>query len=310
MTITTTNYHRTKHLGEDDLLPLSAGCPWCGGSQRKSLVDLQSEPNVSLLECHSCHAVSESRMPTPAALAHYYGQYYDDAQYDRSGEKVTIGDSLHMGRSLARWMQGRDSNGHLIVLDFGGGDGTVAAVAVQELLNQGHIKSGQITVVDYNNMIVSSNDPRIVIVHAPTLAYLTARKFHVVMASAVIEHIPDGRATLDELLSLVAPGGAFYARTPQVASFVRLSRYIGIRWDFTFPGHVHDLGQRFWEGLFSRPSMAKDFGIVLSKPSLVEARLADAPMRAMMAYLFKLPWYLLRRHWGFVGGWEITVTRR
>jgi SAM-dependent methyltransferase len=249
-------------------------------------------------------------MPTPVALACYYDEYYNDAQYVKSGERVTIGDSQYMGRSVARWMRGRDSNGELKVLDFGGGDGTVAATAMQELLNQGYIESGQITVVDYNNTIACSSDSRMIISHAPPLKNLPTRDFHVVLASAVIEHIPDGRATLNELLNLVAPGGAFYARTPQVASFVRLSRQIGIRWDFTFPGHVHDLGQRFWEELFSAPAMAKDFEIVISKPSLVEAKFADAPMRALMAYLCKLPWYVLRQRWGFVGGWEITVTRR
>ena len=254
--------------------------------------------------------MSASRMPTDEALGRYYGAYYDDAQYRKRGEKVTIGDSRHMGRSLASWMKCRAVDRRLRVLDFGGGDGTVAALAVEELLRQSVIESAEILVVDYNDKIEPRADSRIKMGHAKTLDAVVDDDFDVVLASAVMEHIPAGRSTMDQLLRRVRPGGVFYARTPQVASFFRVCRPLGIRLDFTFPGHVHDLGQRFWEGCFQAPDLAPDFNIVLSKPSLVESRLMEAPIRAIVARLFKAPWYLLGRHWSFVGGWEIVVERR
>lgn len=311
MTIATTTYHRSRHLSEAELLPASPGCPWCGSRDRVRLARLQAQPEVDLLECRNCHACSASRMPTAATLASYYGSYYDDDQFKTDvGVKVTIGDPRHMGRSLALWMRPRVALRALRVLDFGGGDGTVAALAADELLRTGAVASASVTVVDYNDETMQPPDPRIGIEHFRELDQVAGRQFDVVMASAVVEHIPDGRAVVDRLLELVRPGGVFYARTPQMAAFVHFADRLGLSLDFTYPGHVHDLGQRFWEGFFSSSAMAGRFGIVLSKPSLVEACFRRAPFRATMAYLCKLPWYLLGRRWQYVGGWEIVVERR
>lgn len=311
MTIATTTYHRSQHLSEAALLPENAFCPWCGSRDRAPLARLQERPQVDLLECGGCHACSASRMPTEATLASYYGSYYDDEQYQRTaGVKVTIGDPRRMGRGLARWMKSRVEGHAIRILDFGGGDGTVAAMAAAELLRGGLISQAHVTVVDYNDETAPAPDPRIGIEHFRELDPVAGRQFDVVMASAVVEHIPEGRAAVDRLLELVRPSGVFYARTPQMAAFVRLANRMGLRLDFTFPGHVHDLGQRFWEGLFRSPALAARFGIVLSKPSLVEACFREAPFRAMMAHACKLPWYLLGRRWRFVGGWEIVVERR
>lgn len=310
MTIATTTYHRSRHLSEAELLPVTTGCPWCGSRDRVPLTRLQAQPEVDLLECRSCHACSASRMPTAATLADYYGSYYEADRFKtEAGVKVTIGDPRHMGRSLARWMSPRVAFRKLRILDFGGGDGTVAVLAADELLRADAVASVSVTVVDYNDETIRPSDARIGMEHFRELHQVAGREFDIVMASAVVEHIPEGRMAVDELLELVRPGGVFYARTPQMAAFVQLADRLGLRLDFTYPGHVHDLGQRFWEGLFSSPTMAGRFGIVLSKPSLVEACFRHSPFRAMMAHLCKLPWYLLGRRWGFVGGWEIVVER-
>jgi SAM-dependent methyltransferase len=311
MTIATTTYHRSQHLGAAELLPESAGCPWCGGRDRVPLSRLQERPDVDLLECRGCHACSASLMPTEATLAAYYGSYYDDENFKAgAGAKVTIGDPRRMGRSLARWMESRATLQAIRILDFGGGDGTVAAKAAAELLRAGVISHAHVTVVDYNDETAHSPNPQIEIERFRDLDEIPAREFDVVMASAVLEHIPDGRRAVDRLLELVRPGGVFYARTPQMAAFVRLADRLGLRLDFTYPGHVHDLGQRFWEDLFNSPAMAAQFGIVLSKPSLVEACFRQAPLRALLVHACKLPWYLLGRRWSFVGGWEIVVESR
>ena len=102
----------------------------------------------------------------------------------------------------------------------------------------------------------------------------------------------------------------FYARTPCVAPLMGWAGRLGVRWDFTFPAHLHDLGQAFWEGWFARGGAAERFRIVRSRPSIVETTLSKHLVRTVVARVIKSPWYVLGRSYGLVGGWEIFATRR
>jgi hypothetical protein len=106
------------------------------------------------------------------------------------------------------------------------------------------------------------------------------------------------------------PAGYFYARTPYVVPFARLIRTL----DFTYPGHVHDLGSAFWN------RVSKTFSLnarcVITGPSLVETTLASHPGRTVMAAVLKAPARFeellskrtrMDRWWNFVGGWEIML---
>jgi hypothetical protein len=312
MQYATANYHHTRQMEESDLLPASHVCPWCGSDHTEKLALLQSSPDVVLLECGQCHAISASRMPTADALGKYYSTYYVGKSYENSA-KVTLGKPKRMGRrlsSLAREAGVSATNGEINILDFGGGDGTLSILTAEELLKDGMAQRMSVSVVDYCKDHAPSPDPRITVKFFPTLADLDAPSYQMVIASGVVEHIPEGPKALAEALSKVQPGGMFYARTPQMGSFVRLSSKLNMKWDFTFPAHVYDLGQDFWEGYFSSDSMKKRFEIVASRPSLVEASFSDSPLLATLSFLFKAPWHLLGRHWGFVGGWEIATKAR
>jgi hypothetical protein len=124
-----------------------------------------------------------------------------------------------------------------------------------------------------------------------------------------MEHITAPRPILDELLAKVKVGGHFYARTPYVTPFMQLLEFFGQRWDLTFPAHVHDLGQSFWEGQFGQAGHYRHFVTLHSRPSIVEASFRTHFIKAIISLAFKLPWHFLGRRWGFVGGWEI-VSRR
>ena len=100
----------------------------------------------------------------------------------------------------------------------------------------------------------------------------------------------------------------FYARTPYVLPLLRLLKRFGIELDFTYPGHLHDLGQNFWNNI---PNMYRDFNlrILRSCPSIVETSFGQDFMTTLLAYIFKFPWYVLRGFYGYVGGWEIFIIK-
>lgn len=303
-------YHQTRHLDESHLLPETKVCPWCRSLRSARLVLLQESPDVRLLECTQCNAVFTSRMPSAGALESYYRSYYTQAACAKSGAAVTLGNPRRMGRHIARLMRNIGAQRSVRILDFGGGDGTVAVETAVVLLGCSLVNQAEITVVDYNRTHATLPDRRITLKSALQLEDLPDEEFHLVIASAVLEHIPEAPRILAQILSRVLPGGMLYIRTPQVRSFVLLAQRLHFTWDFTFPAHVYDLGQDFWETYFAAATMPERFEVVSSRPSLVEASFRESPLRAGLAGLFKLPWHLLGRRWGFVGGWEIVVKRR
>ena len=135
--------------------------------------------------------------------------------------------------------------------------------------------------------------------------------YDLVIASAVIEHVPAARQFLTELLNRIRPGGCFYARTPYVAPLLRLLP----GFDFTFPGHVHDLGPAFWASVpdvFDSRLRIRHF-----QTSLVETSCRENPARAALAHALKLPSRFetifrqrpTRLMWPYVGGWEVVLER-
>jgi len=133
MIIPSTLYHSSKHLPEAKLHPVVSACPWCGCVTRKSIAILQQNPPVTLLDCPECFATSTSRMPTSEALADYYASYYAPEKFGKMGAKVTAGHPGRMGAHFSQWMEGRNQGQVLRILDFGGGDGTVAVHAADLL---------------------------------------------------------------------------------------------------------------------------------------------------------------------------------
>ena len=310
MQVSSTSYHRSKHLEEQELRPEEGSCPWCGCVNRATIVSLQLNPLVTLEECPICFAVSASRMPTDAALSNYYDSYYRGDKFHQAGAKVTVGSPHRMGNHVAQWMVDRDRGGALRILDFGGGDGSVATNAAEILLNrQQSMRQLEIAVVDYNPKPVQLSSEAIRLQHYPELDDLPPGEFDFVIASAILEHIPAPSKVFDRLLGLVRHGGGFYARTPFVVPMLKLFRGIGVNMDFTFPAHLHDLGQSFWENQFALAACKSGFRVVASRPSIVETTFSNNFVRTLAAHLFKLPWFVFGRKWKLVGGWEVALER-
>ncbi|PKK88281.1 MAG: hypothetical protein CVV64_19485 [Candidatus Wallbacteria bacterium HGW-Wallbacteria-1] len=317
-------FHSSLHLDEKDLLPESSLCPICGAEicpdqiQGKSF-SLQDDPRVLLRKCGSCHAASASRMPTQEALNRYYCSYYESALSSSAGN-VTFEDSRRFARHLTNTILRFSPVGHISILDFGGGDGSLSCAMALELVEHG-VDSVKVTVVDYGTELIASPDSRIVLRSLSSLDGSTGDEpngdshgefngeFNIIIASAVLEHIPDAGKTLHRLLDLLSPGGFFYARTPVVLPLMKLCALMGIKWDFTFPAHLHDLGQNFWESVFTGDNKKGRFRVIKSKPSIVETTFRGHFLRTLAACVLKTPWYLLGSRYQLVGGWEILVRK-
>ncbi|HBZ57427.1 MAG TPA: hypothetical protein DEO88_18655, partial [Syntrophobacteraceae bacterium] len=227
----TTIFHQSRHLKEQDTYDCSTTCPICGLATGRSIVGrIQSDPDILLLECHNCHGASASRMPQPRILEEFYRQYY------RPEEQLHV--TFHNPARFARHIAGLIPHGWfaeknlLKILDFGGGDGSLALALEARLPIE-----GQITVVDYEEGHAA--DGRIRWERSLDEA---VGPFDLILASAVLEHIPEVQPVFGQLFARLASGGICYARTPWVAPYMKRFK----RFDFTYPGHVHDMGAGFW----------------------------------------------------------------
>jgi SAM-dependent methyltransferase len=301
-----TTFHSGVHLEERQLEAAERACPLCLSEKpRSSVLRLQSGPDVELLSCETCGGYSASRMPTPEALRDYYRDYYEDAD-----QRITFDLpqrlALHIFR---RAFPAAPPSRRIDLLDFGGGDAEIARRIANGLLEAG-APSVHILLVDYNAEVRPSDSARISLERVETLERVEKGAFDLVVASAILEHIPRPRRDLASLFDALGPGGVFYARTPSVVPLLKLCGRFGMRCDFTFPGHVHDLGQKFWRTILSHLSLQGTIDVLDARPSPVETTLRNHPFRTVAAQLLKAPWHLLGSSWGFVGGWEVFFQRR
>lgn len=301
-----TAFHRGQHLDENELEPESDLCPVCAcDGVRKPIVFLQSKPEVRFNGCSKCKAISASRMPKPSALERYYSSYYDEAAV----EQVTFDKPFRLAKLLAEaYLSGsRNKAKNIRILDIGGGDGTISILCAGYLLGKKIIENADIVVVDVSRSASVFANTAINCCFVEDLERANGL-FDVVVASAVLEHIPDLFTTLKTIVAKMKVGGIFYARTPYMTPF----RRIGIAVDLTFPAHVHDLGAAFWAQL------ARKFypyvSVLHEGPSIIETTLKEHPLRTVIAWLLKLPARFARSiglHpvWPFYGGWQVIWRR-
>ena len=126
-------YHAGKFLQGQELLPESKPCPWCKFAGRRARVlPLQKSPDVWLLKCPACYAVSASRVASEAALETYYSSYYSAATVNR----VTCGNPSHLGRHICRHAKLPRSLPKIAVLDFGGATAPSAMLWGRNMQNE------------------------------------------------------------------------------------------------------------------------------------------------------------------------------
>ncbi len=248
-------------------------------------------------------------MPTKETLDRYYSEdFYTLTCSSSHGQQVTFDNIGRFGRRLARAVHPYLNTDPISILDFGGGDGTLATEVARQILQR--VGGGiDVTIVDYCDKPIDPGDSRIALQRVDCLDRCTRGGYDLVIASAVIEHLAQPREATLQLMDRVRRGGLLYARTPHVAPFMRMFGLVGLEWDFLFPAHLHDLGQDFWEAFLGIQQRSVDFELLKSRPSIVETSLRDHFLTTLAAYAFKAPWYLFGRRYALVGGWEVLMRR-
>lgn len=294
--------NKTAYLSEEKLLPQDKSCPFCSSTNRKNTAILQRSPDIYLMLCKNCYAVSASRMPKGSALNEYYGSYYGETKIatdipEKLAEHIYLNTQkfFHKKRNIK-------------ILDFGGGNGEISISLARNFIKTG-ISSVDVALVDYTDEIKKALDEKIKIKHYYNLSQIKEDKFNIVISSAVIEHIPYPISELNILFNALEEGGIFYARTPYMIPFMKLSGKLGIKFDFTYPGHIHDLGQNFWNNILDKLNLNGEFELIVSKPSIIETGFRNHFFRTLLAYIFKSPWYILRERYNLVGGWEVFIRK-
>lgn len=304
-------YHRTMHLNEKQLESFDPSCPLCKSQNRVNVGVLQKHPDINLTSCIDCQAVSASRMPTAKTLQEFYSGYYEENITFDSNKKVTFDITKRFSKHIINNVSHYLDNSDISILDFGGGDGSMAVQLANDLLSVNPtVLRISIMVIDYNESLVSTENAKINIDRQSEISDDLAEQYDLTIASAIIEHLPQPRETLLKLFQSVKENGVMYSRTPYMMPFIKASSVLGIEWDFHYPSHLHDLGPLFWNRIFQNLlGKENSFKIIASQPSIVETSLKKHFRRTLAAYLFKMPWYLLGNTYKMVGGWEVFASK-
>ena len=301
-------YQTRQHLSDRDLLPEDRACPFCASqAERPPVLMVQENPRVDLLAC-KCGCISASRMPKPEYLRDYYHRYYSNELSEAKSSfrfPVNFEGSHRLARHLFRHL-GVPAKQRIRILDFGGGrDAAVSRALARHFLDRGTARV-EIALVDYNASVLESDAAVAVNSHLDLES--AGGEFDIAIASAIVEHIPNPRETVRGLLNSLAPAGRAYFRTPAMTPVIKFAARLGTHVEFTYPAHLHDMGQAFWENVLSTMS-GDGFTLLRSRPGLVEADFRTHPGRAGVSLLFKSPWFLLRRRYKMVGAWEAIIGR-
>lgn len=245
-------------------------------------------------------------MPREDVLESYYAGYYDGHEAD-----VTFSAPARFARHLVRRLPADSFRETVRLLDYGGGDGSLAKAVAFRLIALGRARAADVLVVDFADHERSQGDGVRIEHQSPRVPI--AGHYDLVLASAILEHIPSLRPVLQTLYSAMAPAGWFYARTPYALPLARVFP----RLDLAFPAHVHDMGSEFWNRFAD--TFQWDARVIVSRPSVVAGSIAADPVRTLAAVMLKAPAHLenwlsprtrVRRTWNLVGGWEVLLQKK
>lgn len=292
-----------RHLNEKQVIKSIDFCPICRSpNKRFSVTKIYSNPLIEFLYCSNCKGYSASMMPKDSYLKKYYSSYYCESE-----KKYTFGNIMRFAKHIIKNANIITSQSRIRILDFGGGDGSLSKGVAELISNKDSNLKILVMLCDYQKT-ESFSKKNLDFISVQSLDKINYT-FDLVLASGVIEHIPDVYSIIKKLFYMVKPGGVFYARTPYVMPF----RKIINNYPLLYPMHLHDLGPSFWNRLPKIYNIESE--ILYSKPSIVQTDFSEELLKTLLAYLFKMPAYLeifLRNNpkdliWKFVGGWEIFL---
>ena len=298
-------YNKTVHLEEGELENCFDSCPFCGSEKSRRIGTIQKSPLISALVCKNCHLGYADRQPTQKVLNEYYANYYGI-----SNRNTTIKKDLLIKHLSVHTIIGEEHE-EFDILDFGGGDGSISYGLAQHILRTNKIKKINIYVIDPNFIKLENVNFNITIHNLSSIESIPAnKKVDFVIASAILEHVKNPRETITQLFDVMKPSARFYARTPYIFPFKHLFNAIGINLTMDFPGHLFDMGNKFWDSILNTMNQEDDFQILISRTSLVETSIKESFFGWLISHTFKLPSKILKKHYHFVGGWELFIKKK
>ena len=203
-------------------------CPVCGGGWARPTYVIGSHA-FRLVICDEC-GLGRLHPPPPAQTVEssYPPEYYGDYRNKFSGPVEFVVRRLAAYR--ARWLARKIRRGGR-VLDVGCGRG----ILLRTFLEQGLETHG----VETSRKAVQGADPRAEIAIAARLADVgyAPGYFDAVVLFHVLEHLPDPRATLEEIHRVLCPGGLLFVAIPNFSSWP--ARWAGPAWlHLDLPRHI------------------------------------------------------------------------
>ncbi len=189
---------------------LDAACEICGGRQAVPTYSVEGLTS-QIVTCSDCGTAFAAPCPSPEEIASFYPQvYYGDSgqKFSRLVETLVHFVGSRHARFLARYVPqgGR-------VLDIGCGRGT----ALSKLADRGLEVHG----IEMSKTAANGVDPRtkIRIVSRLADAHYPDNYFDLVIVWHVLEHMPDPRATLQEVHRILKPRGKVVVAVPNYSSW-------------------------------------------------------------------------------------------
>lgn len=296
--INQSDQNRNVFLKEDSLESELLACPWCNSKSYKKEIEIQVNPDIDFRSCSKCHIGYASRQPHLTYLSEYYQNYY-------SGKKNNV--NADSNRFAKRIITEKKHDETISIVDFGGGDGSVAISIAGLLIKQG-VKLVNVIVVDPNFQPQTLPNPLIKVSNVNDLSDINGT-YDYVLASAVLEHLKTPKLHLQGLLGILKPEGLFYARTPYLFPMAKTLRKMGVNVGTQFPAHLFDMGKEFWEQIPSEDWFENEYRIIKSKPSLVEKSFAQNPINNVIGNMIKAPYKIAPDKYKTVAGWEIYISK-
>ena len=299
-----------KEVTIEDIIDCTKTCPTCDyvGS-RKIIIPLQKSPEINYLKCPNCFGASASHMPTDKYLDSYYSSYYegDKKVTHESEEKVTFPGSLkRLTDHIIKGCEGLEDRTVLEIADFGGGDGSIAIELAQSLM-KGNAKQITISVIDLSHF-ENREVGNIKVNYYKSIEEVKNIHFDLIIASAILEHIPFLKPVLINLFKQLNENGYLYIKVPYVIPLKKILPFVAL----LYPMHVHDLGSSFWNTLPERIGIS-NIKIARSEPPLAETEFKTHFILTTISHIMKFPFYVERvirgtqKHYFYnlIAGWEV-----
>jgi hypothetical protein len=106
--------------------PVEKECPFCRSDDRLPVAQLQAEPEIQMLRCRSCAAVSASPLPASEVLQRHYEGYARFYNRYSDGHRTTFSRVPAFARHVMKKILPLPNASRMNILDFGGGDGSMS----------------------------------------------------------------------------------------------------------------------------------------------------------------------------------------